>query len=382
MAFDGGGEVELHYHHENDTATSLRRDLLACLDLYNRHGLLLECGAPPRRNFGFVHGDWTLDNARNGWKCGVNGELSLLKELGCWADFTMPSADASQTRKINSIYYALDDPSRCKSHDVGIDAQAGVADRAGFLLMQGPLGINWRAPSHPRIENANLTSDNWGRLDRVRKWIDCNVHVKGRPDWLFVKLHTHGAIERDFDALFGDKAFAMHRMLNELYNDGHRYRLHYATARQAYNLVKAAEAGKDGDPRAWQDYAVGPPATSLYALDTLHKATVCATDLLQIEAVAGSAATLLRTRVGDVREIRGALASVRIDAATGVVDLSSEAPKAELTLRFAAPLDLVECDAQGARLSRGPQQDEWHVQLSEAGRASLRSRVQHPALVS
>ena len=304
MAFEGGGEVELHYHHENDTAASLRRKLLESLDLYNRSGLLLECGAPPRRNFGFVHGDWTLDNARDGWKCGVNGELSLLKELGCWADFTMPSADASQTSKINSIYYALDDPARCKSHDVGIDARTGTTDRPGFLLMQGPLAINWRAPGHPRIENANLTADNWGRPDRVRKWIDCNVHVKGRPDWLFVKLHTHGAIERDFDALFGDKAFAMHRMLNEAYNDGHRYRLHYTTARQAYNLVKAAEAGKEGDPVPWRDGVVGPPATSIYALDALHEATACTTDLLHVAAIAGSAMTVLKTRVGNLREVR------------------------------------------------------------------------------
>jgi hypothetical protein len=63
MAFAGGGEVELHYHHENDTAQTLRRDLLATLALYNSHGLLLAAGDPPRRNFGFVHGDWTLDNA-------------------------------------------------------------------------------------------------------------------------------------------------------------------------------------------------------------------------------------------------------------------------------------------------------------------------------
>jgi hypothetical protein len=61
--------------------------------------------------------------------------------------------------------------------------------------MQGPLSINWRAPKYPRIENASLTSENWGRRDRIRAWLDCQVHVQGRPEWLFIKLHTHGAVE-------------------------------------------------------------------------------------------------------------------------------------------------------------------------------------------
>jgi hypothetical protein len=186
-----------------------------------------------------VHGDWTLDNACNGPRCGVNGELSILRDLGCWGDFTMPSGNAAQTRKINSIYYAVDDPSRSKSHDWGVDARVGVADPRGFFLMQGPLGINWRAPGYPRIENASLTSSNWGRPDRIAAWLDCQVHVQGRPDWLFVKLHTHGAVERDFDALFGEKAYLMHQALNETCNDGRRYQLHYVTARRAYNLAKA-----------------------------------------------------------------------------------------------------------------------------------------------
>ena len=58
------------------------------------------------------------------------------------------------------------------------------------------------------------------------------------------------------DALFGERARAMHKELNERYNDGSRYRLHYVTARQAYNIAKAAEAGHDGDPSQWLDYAV------------------------------------------------------------------------------------------------------------------------------
>lgn len=372
MAFEGGGEVELHYHHENDTAATLRRDLLATLDLYNRSGLLLESGEPPRRNFGFVHGDWTLDNACNGWKCGVNGELSILKDLGCWADFTMPSANEAQTRKINSIYYAVDDSARYKSHDSGVDARVGTTNSQGFLLMQGPLGINWRAPRYPRIENAGLTAENWGRPDRIRKWIDCNVHVKGRPDWLFVKLHTHGAIERDFDALFGDKAYEMHRVLNERYNDGIRYQLHYVTARQAYNLAKAAEAGESGDPRPWMNHTVGEPVTSLYTLDAGHHVAACTPAVLRIDGIAGAAPVHLKTRVGELRCIEGHLLALHIDAQTGLIDLTGAVPGGEIGLQFNRSVELTEqAPRRGANVVCGIAPNEWRLRLPDSGRAVL-----------
>jgi hypothetical protein len=37
-------------------------------------------------------------------------------------------------------------------------------------------------------------------------------------------------------------------------------RLHYVTAREAYNIIKAAEAGHDGNPTEFRDFDVPPPA--------------------------------------------------------------------------------------------------------------------------
>ena len=51
-------------------------------------------------------------------------------------------------------------------------------------------------------------------------------------------------------ALLGEPIEAMHRHLNEKYNDGEQYKLHYVSAREMYNIAKAAEAG---------DRADGPP---------------------------------------------------------------------------------------------------------------------------
>jgi hypothetical protein len=85
------------------------------------------------------------------------------------------------------------------------------------------------------------------------------IHVEGRPEWVFVKIHTHGTQERDMDTLLGDAMHAMHDHLERRYNDGREHVLHYVTAREVYNIVKAAEAGKDGDPNQWRDYILPPP---------------------------------------------------------------------------------------------------------------------------
>lgn len=320
MAFDGLGEVELHFHHENDTADSLRAKLTSALGDFRRAGLLLQSGDPPQHSFGFIHGDWALDNSAGGRYCGVNGELSLLQQLGCWGDLTMPSGNECQTRKINSIYYAIDDPRRAKSHDWGADARAGVRTREGFLMIQGPLAINFRAPEYPRIENASLTSSNWGRPDRIRAWLDCHVHVHGRPEWLFIKLHTHGAIEGDFDALFGEKALAMHRALAAELNDRRRYQLHYVTARQAYNVIKAAEAGLDGNPADFCDFRVPRPASSYYCLDAAHELSCCTAERLAVRDIAPGTIATLRLRTPQV-SIAGPLRACAVDYAAPVVHL-------------------------------------------------------------
>jgi hypothetical protein len=319
--FDGLGEIELHYHHDGDTSETLRRDLRATLADYHSWGLLLESGAQPRVSFGFIHGDWALDNSGNGKYCGVDDELTILQELGCWGDLTMPSANECQTRKINAIYYAVDDPTKPKSHDWGIDARVGRPDPPGLFMMQGPLAINWHAPRYPRIENASLTDANWGRSDRIACWLDCHVHVRGRPEWVFVKLHAHGAVERDFDALIGDKAFDMHKVLNEQYNDGVRYRLHYVTAREAYNIAKAAEHGHGGDPSDYRDFRLAPNATRYYVADAPHRLRHCAPTRVSLEPVAPTSPCRVRLRDLGVAEVLGSFASLDVDSSAGVLRL-------------------------------------------------------------
>ena len=46
--------------------------------------------------------------------------------------------------------------------------------------------------------------------------------------------------------------------LEARYNDGVNYILHYVTAREAYNVARAAAAGATGEPPQYYDYVVKP----------------------------------------------------------------------------------------------------------------------------
>lgn len=265
---EGFGEIEVHLHHDNDTEANFRASIARfCNVLHERHGALPRHPATGELQFGFIHGNWCLDNSRpDGRWCGLNNELVLLRELGCYADFTLPSAPSdTQTATINSIYYATDDPQRAKSHDRGEPVRAGGRASGDLMIVQGPLALDWRNRKFglvPRIENSDIRRSCPPTPGRVDSWVRTGVHVEGRPDWVFVKIHTHGTQETDMDTLLGPPVDAMHEYLERAYNDGERYVLHYVTSREVYNIIKAAEAGLDGDPSQYRDHVLPPPRAS------------------------------------------------------------------------------------------------------------------------
>jgi hypothetical protein len=111
----------------------------------------------------------------------------------------------------------------------------------------------------PRIENAAVTANDPATPARVRTWAGQGIGVVGRPEWVFVKVHTHGAPEQQAASLLGTDGRAMHAELTTRYNDGTKWRLHYVTAREMYNVAIAAMDGKSGDPNEFRDYALPPP---------------------------------------------------------------------------------------------------------------------------
>lgn len=262
LVADGFGEVEVHLHHDGDDAPKLRRDLELYLAAYARHGHLA-ADREGRPRYAFIHGNWCLANSRaDGRYCGVDSELEVLFETGCYADFTFPSApDQTQPNIVNRIYWPLGDPRRARAHEVGEPARVGKVLSDRILMIQGPLALSRRGRSfNPRIESAALTARDPGTLDRVRTWVAQGIHVEGRPEWVFVKVHTHGAPEAQAEALLGEPGRELHRALTRHFNDGERFVLHYVTAREMYNIALAAMQGFSGNPDQFRDHSLEAPA--------------------------------------------------------------------------------------------------------------------------
>jgi hypothetical protein len=256
----GYGEMEIHLHHDHDTSEGLRERLLKFRELFaDRHGMLSRHRRTGELAYGFIHGNWALDNSRpDGRWCGVNNELDVLRETGCYADFTLPSFPSrTQTRKINSIYYAKDDPLRPKSHNWGADVGTGGPTDDRLMLVQGPLLLDWGRRKWgvvPRVENGNLQHNQPPSMARLELWLRAGIRVPARPDWAFVKLHTHGAPERNADVLLGPAMVAFHEGLARRAREDPRFHYHYVTAREMYNLARAAEAGWDGGVHEARDF--------------------------------------------------------------------------------------------------------------------------------
>ena len=245
------GEVEVHLHHDNDTAENLRRTLLEFKrTLAERHGCLSRDKETGEVVYGFIHGNWALDNARcDGRWCGVNNELDVLRETGCYADFTLPSAPSeTQTRIINSIYWAVDDPSRPKSHDSGCDLGKKPRPERSLMMIQGPLLLNWSHRKYglvPAVENSCLQKSQPPNEARLELWLRASVKITTKPNWYFVKLHTHGANEPNQDVLLGEPMVRFHEALRERANRDAHFRFHYVTAREMANIALAAEQNLD-----------------------------------------------------------------------------------------------------------------------------------------
>ena len=263
MEAEGLGEVEVHLHHgveKPDTAENLRRQLIEFRDcLAEDHKCLSRMDGKGKPMYAFVHGNLALANSCGGKFCGVDEEMRILQETGCYVDMTLPSApDRTQVAMFNKIYECglpLDEkvPHR-KGKSVSVNGNQPQLP----LIFTGPLIFNWtrriKGFPVPRIEDGALTANQPMDLSRFARWQNANVTVKGKPDWIFVKLYCHGFFDFDQRASIGEDAI---RFFNEIIENGERtgrYKIHFASAREAVNMVFAAIDGKQGNPNNFRDY--------------------------------------------------------------------------------------------------------------------------------
>lgn len=245
LARAGIADVEVHLHHDGQGEQHFRDQIGGFTEtLFTRHGLLRrEAG---KLRFGFIHGNWALDNSRpDGRWCGLNNEITLLRDLGCYADFTLPSApEPTQTRIVNTIYFAKDDPQRPKSHDSGVPARPGMEDRGDLLMIPGPLTLDWtdrKIGLFPRLDVGELAGYNRFAPHRLKLWLETAPRLAGN---VFIKLFTHGAQERNSSVLLEadlDRLFMEFRRQCAALN----LEVFFVSAWETYRAIDAILAGAD-----------------------------------------------------------------------------------------------------------------------------------------
>lgn len=236
----GLADVEVHLHHDHDTADAFREKVSTfCARLRNDHGLLHEHNG--RLVFGFIHGNWALDNSRpDGRWCGVSGELQVLRDLGCYADFTMPSLpSATQSRILNKIYWTTGDPAKPRGFDSGVEVTPAGGRHGDLLMITGPTGLRFRDRLVPRIETGELAHYDAPSPYRVERWLDLAPRI---GDDIFVKLYGHSAREDNAAALLGanGKPGTLASMFDWIHQAARRLNveLHWASAFQMFQAVE------------------------------------------------------------------------------------------------------------------------------------------------
>lgn len=245
----GVGDVEVHIHHDelHIQGDQERRDSFAAKinefvsRLSNDHGLLRRHNG--RTVFGFIHGNWALDNSRpDGRCCGLKGEIALLRDLGCYADFTMPAVpEPPQGRILNQIYWCTGNPDGSpKSYDRGVEATKGGGTRGELLLITGPVGVRKGRRMLPRLEMGEIAGYDLPSPSRAKQWFDLAPTI---GDDLFLKLYTHGAHNKNLEALLnGGLANLFSSVAAEARRRG--IELHWATAWQMYQAADALIQGR------------------------------------------------------------------------------------------------------------------------------------------
>lgn len=259
---EGFGEVEIHLHHgveAPDTEANLRRALVEFRDLLAEEHKCLSREAPGGQpKYAFVHGNLALANSSGGRFCGVDTEMRVLAETGCYADMTLPAAPLQpQVPRLNAVYECGHPLDEAVPHRSGPSLRVGRQPQLPVIIT-GPLVFNWsrrvKGLPVPRLDDGALAANYPTDLARLERWASARVAVRGRPEWVFLKLYCHGFFTHDQSACIGEEA---RRFWSEALAESERtgrYRIHFASAREAFNISMAAVDGHAGDPHEYRDY--------------------------------------------------------------------------------------------------------------------------------
>lgn len=264
MQAEGLGEVEIHLHHgveTPDTSGNTRRILREFRDaLAEEHKCLSRFDGTGKPKYAFVHGNLALANSADGLFCGVDDEMQILQETGCYVDMTLPSApDITQVPMINRIYQCDLPLTEKIPHRSGKSVEVGGGKPQLPLIFTGPLILNWTRRlsgglPFPRLDDGALVESQPMNQARLNRWVSADITVQGRPEWIFIKLYCHGFFSQDQSACIGKKA---QKFFSRIIENGEKtgaYKVYFASAREAFNMVSAAIDGREGSPGKYRDY--------------------------------------------------------------------------------------------------------------------------------
>jgi hypothetical protein len=120
------------------------------------------------------------------------------------------------------------------------------------------------------LDDGVLASNYKLDLSRLNRWAGTRVGVRGQPQWSFIKLYCHGFFKFDQDATIGPAVRRFWTQVLELAEKTGSFKVHFVSAREAFNIVTAAVEGKQGNPHQYRDYQLrlimneGPMASTVF----------------------------------------------------------------------------------------------------------------------
>jgi hypothetical protein len=111
------------------------------------------------------------------------------------------------------------------------------------MMIQGPLLLDWKRRKWglvPRVENGCIQRSQPPSMERLDLWLKASIQVPSRPDYYFVKLHTHGANEGNMNVLLGEPMVQFHEKLRKRSEIDSSFQYHYLSSRQ---MSAMAESG-------------------------------------------------------------------------------------------------------------------------------------------
>jgi hypothetical protein len=141
---------------------------------------------------------------------------------------------------VNTIYWATDDPDRPKSHDLGVPVTRGRRTAGDLMMIPGPLGVNvreWTRPRIPRLECGEIAGHALPSRHRVKLWMRTAPRIGGD---LFLKLFAHGAPEKNAIPLLREDGI-LDRVLEYLADEcrERHAQLLYVSAWQMWRAIEA-----------------------------------------------------------------------------------------------------------------------------------------------